>query len=148
MRRSSRSKNGFRALIRLLRLVRIFAIAVSYGLHEFMPRVPGDFVLRFLAGRRADPRGQRLREAFERLGPIFVKFGQVLSTRRDLLPPDLADELAQRPDRAPPVCGPAAPLPPRGSPCRSRGAAAAGRAATSSRRSSASRSRAPRSRKS
>jgi ubiquinone biosynthesis protein len=40
------------------------------------------------------PRGQRLREALERLGPIFVKFGQVLSTRRDLLPPDIADELA------------------------------------------------------
>jgi len=42
----------------------------------------GDFVLRLLAGRRRDPRGQRLREAFEELGPIFVKFGQVLSTRR------------------------------------------------------------------
>src|SRR3954468_16106200 len=102
MRRSPRSKNGLRALIRLLRLVRIFAIAVSYGLHEFMPRVPGDFVLRFLAGRRAEPRGQRLRQAFERLGPIFVKFGQVLSTRRDLLPPDIADELAWLQDRVPP----------------------------------------------
>jgi ubiquinone biosynthesis protein len=78
-------------LIRLVRLVRIFAIAVSYGLHEFMPRVPGDFVLRLLAGRRA-----------ERLGPIFVKFGQVLSTRRDLLPADIADELAKLQDRVPP----------------------------------------------
>jgi ubiquinone biosynthesis protein len=46
-------------------------------------------------GRRLDqPRGVRLRLACERLGPIFVKFGQVLSTRRDLLPPDVADELA------------------------------------------------------
>jgi ubiquinone biosynthesis protein len=89
-------------VIRLLRLVRIFAVAVSYGLHEFMPRVPGDFVLRFLAGRRSEPRGQRLREAFERLGPIFVKFGQVLSTRRDLLPADIADELAKLQDRVPP----------------------------------------------
>ena len=47
------------------------------------------------------PRGQRLREALERLGPIFVKFGQVLSTRRDLLPPDIADELARLQDRVP-----------------------------------------------
>jgi ubiquinone biosynthesis protein len=44
------------------------------------------------------PRGERLRLALERLGPIFVKFGQVLSTRRDLIPPDLADELAQLQD--------------------------------------------------
>ena len=48
------------------------------------------------------PRGQRLREALERLGPIFVKFGQVLSTRRDLLPADMADELARLQDRVPP----------------------------------------------
>ena len=48
------------------------------------------------------PRGQRLREALERLGPIFVKFGQVLSTRRDLLPADIADELALLQDRVPP----------------------------------------------
>ncbi|MFN3829554.1 MAG: ubiquinone biosynthesis regulatory protein kinase UbiB [Tepidimonas ignava] len=48
------------------------------------------------------PRGQRLRQALERLGPIFVKFGQVLSTRRDLLPPDIADELAKLQDRVPP----------------------------------------------
>jgi ubiquinone biosynthesis protein len=54
-------------------------------------------------GRKLDaPRGQRLREALERLGPIFVKFGQVLSTRRDLLPPDIADELAHLQDRVPP----------------------------------------------
>jgi ubiquinone biosynthesis protein len=89
-------------LFKLLRLVRIFAIAVHYGLHEFMPRVPGDFVLRLLAGRKPEPRGQRLREAFEELGPIFVKFGQVLSTRRDLLPLDIADELARLQDRVPP----------------------------------------------
>src|SRR5882672_2389378 len=100
--RSRTSSSGSRALIRLARLVRIFAIGLSYGLHEFMPRVPGDFVLRLLAGRRPEPRGQRLREAFERLGPIFVKFGQVLSTRRDLLPPDIADELAKLQDRVPP----------------------------------------------
>ena len=59
-------------------------------------------------GRRArldTPRGARLRMALERLGPIFVKFGQVLSTRRDLLPLDVADELALLQDRVPPFPG-------------------------------------------
>ncbi len=57
--------------------------------------------LRF--GRNLDqPRGVRLRSALERLGPIFVKFGQVLSTRRDLLAGDIADELALLQDRVPP----------------------------------------------
>jgi ubiquinone biosynthesis protein len=54
-------------------------------------------------GRRLDePRGVRLRRGLERLGPIFVKFGQVLSTRRDLLPLEIADELAKLQDRVPP----------------------------------------------
>ena len=48
------------------------------------------------------PRGQRIRLALEHLGPIFVKFGQVLSTRRDLLPLDIADELARLQDQVPP----------------------------------------------
>jgi ubiquinone biosynthesis protein len=48
------------------------------------------------------PRGQHIREALEQLGPIFVKLGQVLSTRRDLLPLDIADELAKLQDRVPP----------------------------------------------
>ena len=53
-------------------------------------------------GRRLDePRGVRLRRGLEKLGPIFVKFGQVLSTRRDLLPLDIADELAKLQDRVP-----------------------------------------------
>src|SRR5688572_16622692 len=55
-----------------------------------------------LVARRGAPRAQRLREALETLGPIFVKFGQVLSTRRDLLPLDIADELARLQDRVPP----------------------------------------------
>ena len=54
-------------------------------------------------GRRwQEPRGVRLRLALEQLGPIFVKFGQVLSTRRDLLPHDVAQELAKLQDRVPP----------------------------------------------
>ena len=48
------------------------------------------------------PRGERLRLALESLGPIFVKFGQVMSTRRDLLAPDIADELARLQDQVPP----------------------------------------------
>ena len=54
------------------------------------------------------PRAERIRRALEDLGPIFVKFGQMLSTRRDLLPTDLADELAHLQDRVPPFDGEAA----------------------------------------
>jgi ubiquinone biosynthesis protein len=52
--------------------------------------------------RLSEPRAVRLRLALEALGPIFVKFGQVLSTRRDLLPPDISEELARLQDRVPP----------------------------------------------
>ena len=55
--------------------------------------------------RRKASRGERLRLALEELGPIFVKFGQAVSTRRDLLPPDIADELAKLQDRVPPFPG-------------------------------------------
>src|SRR5829696_2935000 len=55
--------------------------------------------------RKGGPRGERMRLALEELGPIFVKFGQALSTRRDLLPEDLADELAKLQDRVPPFPG-------------------------------------------
>ena len=65
--------------------------------------------LRFFAPRSADaanlPRGERLRLALQELGPIFVKFGQILSTRRDLLPPDIADELAKLQDQVAPFDG-------------------------------------------
>ena len=50
-------------------------------------------------------RGERIRLSLEELGPVFMKFGQVLSTRRDLLPPDIADELARLQDRVPPFPG-------------------------------------------
>jgi ubiquinone biosynthesis protein len=56
-------------------------------------------------GRFEGPRGQRLRLALQSLGPIFVKFGQVLSTRRDLMPADIADELSLLQDRVPPFPG-------------------------------------------
>jgi ubiquinone biosynthesis protein len=92
---------------RYFRGIYIVWVALRYGLDELFLssfRRPGLAALgRVLAyGRRHSPRGQRLREALEHLGPIFVKFGQVLSTRRDLLPPDVADELARLQDRVPP----------------------------------------------
>jgi ubiquinone biosynthesis protein len=89
-------------LKRLLRLARIFAVGLRFGLHEFVPRFSRNWLVRLLARRTDEPRGQRLREALETLGPIYVKFGQVLSTRRDLLPLDIADELAKLQDRVPP----------------------------------------------
>ena len=61
--------------------------------------------MKHLPGFRADselPRGERLRLALEELGPIFIKFGQMLSTRKDLLPPDITDELAKLQDAVPP----------------------------------------------
>jgi ubiquinone biosynthesis protein len=53
-------------------------------------------------GKRRGPRGERLRKALEDLGPIFVKFGQILSTRQDLLPPDIGEELSKLQDNVPP----------------------------------------------
>ncbi len=93
---------------RVYRSIFIVWIVFRYGLDELVLTSFNKPWLRVIArilsiGRdlRA-PRGQRLREALERLGPIFVKFGQVLSTRRDLLPLDIADELARLQDRVPP----------------------------------------------
>jgi ubiquinone biosynthesis protein len=94
--------------MRFLRFLTILFVSLRFGLDEFALRHGG---LRFLRGpMRAfffwrplkRPRGERLRLALENLGPIFVKFGQVLSTRRDLIPPDIADELARLQDRVPP----------------------------------------------
>ena len=93
---------------RFYRGIFIVWVVWSYGLDELVLTSLGKPWLRVLArilsvGRRLDaPRGQRLRLALERLGPIFVKFGQVLSTRRDLMPADLADELAMLQDHVPP----------------------------------------------
>ncbi|QHE87926.1 ubiquinone biosynthesis regulatory protein kinase UbiB [Hydrogenophaga sp. BPS33] len=92
----------------LFRGVTIVWVVLRYGLDELVLSSFERPALRLLTrivsiGRKLDaPRGARLREALERLGPIFVKFGQVLSTRRDLLPPDIADELALLQDRVPP----------------------------------------------
>jgi ubiquinone biosynthesis protein len=90
------------------RLVFICFTVLRYGLDElalssFRQRWVRALVRVMTVGRRLDaPRGERLRLGLEKLGPIFVKFGQVLSTRRDLLPADFADELAKLQDRVPP----------------------------------------------
>ena len=92
----------------MLRVLKIVRVALRYGLDEIAlsgPKVSPR--VRLLSSlffwRKIDaPRGERLRRALEELGPIFVKFGQVLSTRRDLLPADIADQLALLQDRVPP----------------------------------------------
>ena len=93
---------------RLLRGWAILRVVLRYGLDvlllQSLPQPGLQRLGRLLAmGRRLDaPRGERLRQALEDLGPIFVKLGQVLSTRRDLLAPDIALELAKLQDRVPP----------------------------------------------
>jgi ubiquinone biosynthesis protein len=87
---------------RLLRLLRIVYIGLRFGLHELVPRLEHNRLVALFSRSNAGPRAVRLRRALETLGPIFVKFGQVLSTRRDLLPTDIADELAKLQDRVPP----------------------------------------------
>ncbi|HEY9145191.1 MAG TPA: ubiquinone biosynthesis regulatory protein kinase UbiB [Thiobacillus sp.] len=94
--------------MKLLRLARILTIGLRFGLEEFFLGHERVRPLRWLVRTTlfwrplSEPRGVRLRRALEALGPIFVKFGQMLSTRRDLVPLDIADELAQLQDRVPP----------------------------------------------
>ena len=90
------------------RIVGIQRVLVKYGLDEFIKKThllrPMRFFFYLLPRRRdsSAPLGERIRLALEELGPIFVKFGQAISTRRDLLPPDIADELAKLQDMVPP----------------------------------------------
>jgi ubiquinone biosynthesis protein len=99
----------------LARLVQIQRVLLKHGLDDFVRAThlyrPLRFIFYLSPGiwferRRIGPgRGERLRLALEELGPIFVKFGQAVSTRRDLLPADIADELAKLQDRVPPFPG-------------------------------------------
>ena len=93
------------------RLLEIQRVLVRHGLDELVTASHLYRPLRFLyfmqpstwfERRRGGTRGERLRLALEELGPIFIKFGQAVSTRRDLLPPDIADELVKLQDRVPP----------------------------------------------
>ena len=92
------------------RLIRIQRVLLRYGLDEFVFNLHLFRPLRYLTylspsyflGKRKGSRGERLRKALEDLGPIFVKFGQILSTRQDLLPPDIGEELTKLQDNVPP----------------------------------------------
>ncbi len=91
------------------RLLTVYQIVGRYRLDTLIPEdkrglwVKALVTLNPSAGRdNLAPRGQRLRQALETLGPVFIKFGQLLSTRRDLLPDDIADELALLQDKVPP----------------------------------------------
>ncbi|CAH1092375.1 ubiquinone biosynthesis regulatory protein kinase UbiB [Candidatus Nitrotoga sp. 1052] len=94
--------------MRLIRLLKIIFVILRFGLDEFLLAhsrtrwmlVPINLLL--FARDTSAPRAVRLRYALESLGPIFVKFGQMLSTRRDLIPVDIADELAKLQDQVPP----------------------------------------------
>jgi ubiquinone biosynthesis protein len=95
-------------MLRLLRILKIVFVVLRFGLDEFL-LAPGQVrwlraPLNGLLFMRdiSQPRAVRLRLALENLGPIFVKFGQMLSTRRDLMPIDIADELAKLQDQVPP----------------------------------------------
>ena len=100
-------------LQQFFRLVLINRVLVRHGLDEIVLATHILRPLRFLLylapwnwiHRNKGPRGQRIREALEDLGPIFIKFGQMLSTRRDLLPGDIAEELALLQDKVPPFPG-------------------------------------------
>ena len=94
--------------MRLFRLVKILSVSLKYGLDQMIlshePSGRLAWLARLTLFRRTfdESAGARLRQALESLGPIFVKFGQMLSTRRDLLPPAIAEELARLQDRVPP----------------------------------------------
>ena len=92
----------------ILRLITIQRILVGYRLDELLDKVPvlKSFKYFFILLPRKISKnssiGERIRRALEELGPIFVKFGQVISTRRDLLPEEIADELAKLQDQVTP----------------------------------------------
>jgi ubiquinone biosynthesis protein len=96
-----------------LRLIYINAVLIRHGLDEIILATPLLRPVRFSlyllpwnwVRRKRAPRAVRLRRALEDLGPIFVKFGQIISTRRDLLPEDIADELASLQDQVLPFPG-------------------------------------------
>jgi len=97
-----------------LRMMEIQRVLVRHGLDEFVRETHLWRPLRFIfllspwtwfERSKQAPRSVRLRLALEELGPIFVKFGQAVSTRRDLLPLDIADELAKLQDAVPPFPG-------------------------------------------
>ena len=101
--------NGLRQFLSLLRISSILA---RYRLFELLDATHLFRPMRWIAGQvpgaaanAERPLGERIRLALQELGPVYVKFGQILSTRRDLLPTDIAEELALLQDRVPPFPG-------------------------------------------
>ena len=93
--------------MRVLRVLRIVHTIGRHGLDEFIPGARSGLIrfafrLGYFWRDTSRLRGERLRRALESLGPVFVKFGQLLSVRRDLIPEDIADELAKLQDNVPP----------------------------------------------
>ena len=95
--------------MRLIRLIQINHVLAKHRLDEVITAIHLFRPLRFISlfspyrwRKTYQPRGERLRLALQDLGPIFVKFGQILSTRRDLLPDDIADALAKLQDQVAP----------------------------------------------
>ncbi len=94
----------------LMRLIHINWVMMFHGLDEIVLKTHLFRPVRYLAflspnfwlRRHSEPRGVRIRRTLEDLGPIYVKFGQALSTRKDLLPEDIADELVKLQDKVPP----------------------------------------------
>tara|TARA_B110000208_G_scaffold191864_1_gene260599 strand:- start:2068 stop:3588 length:1521 start_codon:yes stop_codon:yes gene_type:complete len=90
----------------IFRFLYVIYIVLRFGLDQFLNTKTTAFIhiallpIRF--NQSEENRATRLRIALEDLGPIFVKFGQMLSTRRDLLPDDIANELAKLQDQVPP----------------------------------------------
>jgi ubiquinone biosynthesis protein len=101
------------SLARFFRLVHISYLLLKHGLDEIILAIPLFRPLRFLlilspfrwTERYQKPRAIRIREALEELGPIFVKLGQLLSTRSDLIPEDIIKELVRLQDQVAPFCG-------------------------------------------
>lgn len=100
-------------LLAVRRLLRIQRVVIRYRLDDLILELPmlpwwlrllgATLPWRWLPRRKLElTRGARLRLALQDLGPIFIKFGQILSTRRDLLPDDIANELAWLQDKVPP----------------------------------------------
>jgi len=104
---------AFASIKSFRRLLHIQWVLLYHGLDDLLLTSPLFRPLRFLVGFAPGywlrdvhgPRAPRIRRALEDLGPIFVKFGQALSTRRDLLPEDIAEELVKLQDRVPPFPG-------------------------------------------
>jgi len=97
----------------ILRLLAIQRVLIKYGLDEFIFATHLFRPVRFLFyifpwnwfGRKKEPRARRMRLMLEELGPIYVKLGQILSTRRDLIPEDIANEFAKLQDAVAPFSG-------------------------------------------